>query len=97
MKQYAVKRATITDDGQITIPQEVRYILGSRHVEFVVEREQVILRPAQTALGSLSYYADPSLRECEEGAWPSAASKSPLAERFVGASKDSLRIPPFLD
>ena len=76
MKQNAVKRAKITDKGQVTIPRQIRDLLGSRHVEFVVEKEQVILRPVPTARGSLSDYAAPSLREREEGAWPRAVAES---------------------
>ena len=76
MKQDAVKRAKITDKGQVTIPRQIRDLLGSRHVEFVVEKEQVILRPVPTARGSLSDYADAPLRGHEEGASPRAVAES---------------------
>ncbi len=66
----------MTEKGQITIPREIRDLLGSRHVEFVVEGERVVLRPVPSARGTLSRYADPSLIEHEQEAWPRTVAES---------------------
>ena len=76
MDRERTRRAKITDKGQITIPREIRDILRSRHVEFVVEGERIILRPVQSARGTLSRYAVPSSIEHEDQAWPKAVAES---------------------
>jgi AbrB family looped-hinge helix DNA binding protein len=49
--------ATITSKGQITIPKAIRDQLPGRVVEFVLRDGEVLLRPVESAAGSLAEYA----------------------------------------
>jgi AbrB family looped-hinge helix DNA binding protein len=49
--------ATITSKGQITIPKTVRDQIPGRVVEFVVRKGEILLRPVESAAGSLAQYA----------------------------------------
>ncbi|HTZ57111.1 MAG TPA: AbrB/MazE/SpoVT family DNA-binding domain-containing protein [Acidobacteriaceae bacterium] len=52
--------STISSKGQITLPLEIRRRLGLREgdrVEFVVEDERTIIRPARTAENPFEKYA----------------------------------------
>ena len=51
--------STISSKGQITVPLEIRLRLGLREgdrVEFVVENDQTVMRPAQTARNPFESY-----------------------------------------
>jgi antitoxin PrlF len=64
--------STISSKGQITVPLEIRRRLGLKEgdrVEFVVEGDRTILRPAQPAENPFQKYA---------GALPAFRSKSEL-------------------
>jgi antitoxin PrlF len=68
----------ISSKGQITVPIEIRRRLGLKEgdlVEFVVEGERTIIRPAQAAENPFQKYAGvlPAFRFQEEiGAWVSS-------------------------
>ncbi|OHD66230.1 MAG: hypothetical protein A2176_06345 [Spirochaetes bacterium RBG_13_51_14] len=47
----------ITSKGQITIPREIRKVLGSDVIEFEVSGEVVLLKPVKSVAGSLHAYA----------------------------------------
>jgi antitoxin PrlF len=67
--------STISSKGQITVPQEIRRRLGLKEgdrVEFVVEGEWTIIRPAQPAKNPFEKYvgALPAFNSREEiNAW----------------------------
>jgi antitoxin PrlF len=67
--------STISSKGQITVPQEIRRRLGLKEgdrVEFVVEGEWTIIRPAQPAKNPFEKYvgALPAFHSHEEiNAW----------------------------
>jgi antitoxin PrlF len=69
--------STISSKGQITVPFEIRRRLGlaeGDRVEFVVEGERTIIRPAQPAKNPFEKYAGalPAFRSKSEiGAWVS--------------------------
>ena len=66
------KTAKVTSKGQVTIPKEIRDILGSEVVEFEVEDERVVLRPVRRVAGKLSSYGDPARIQEEPSAWRNA-------------------------
>jgi len=49
--------ATITSKGQITLPRDVRKVLGSNTVELRVDGETVVLMPVRNIAGALGKYA----------------------------------------
>jgi antitoxin PrlF len=52
--------STLTSKGQVTVPQEVRTRLGLKRgdrVEFVIEGDQTIIRPARSASNPFQTYA----------------------------------------
>lgn len=65
----------LSSKGQVTIPQEIRTRLGLRsgdRVEFVVEGDKTILRPAPTQANSFRRYIGvaPQFKSLEEiNAW----------------------------
>jgi len=63
------KTAKVTSKGQVTIPKEIRAILDSEVVEFIVEDERVVLRPIKRVAGRLSSYADVVRIQKESSAW----------------------------
>lgn len=69
------KTSSISSKGQVTIPQEIRVRLGLRagdRVEFVVEGDRTILRPARTRENVFRKYmgALPAFKNDEEvNAW----------------------------
>lgn len=62
------KTAIVTSKGQVTIPKEIREILGSDVIEFAVENESILLRPVKRVDGKLRSYANPSRNEQEPSA-----------------------------
>jgi AbrB family looped-hinge helix DNA binding protein len=51
--------STISSKGQVTVPQEIRLRLGlsaGDRVEFVVEGERIVIRPARGAASSFETY-----------------------------------------
>ena len=73
--------STISSKGQITVPLEIRRRLGLKEgdrVEFVVEGERTIIRPARAAKNPFEKYA---------GALPAFHSKGEIDE-WVGSLRD---------
>jgi AbrB family looped-hinge helix DNA binding protein len=70
--------STLSSKGQITVPLEIRRRLGLKEgdrVEFVVEGERTIIRPAQPAKNPFEKYAGalPAFRSKREiNAWVSS-------------------------
>ena len=53
------KSSTISSKGQVTVPLEIRHRLGLKQgdrIEFVIEREQTIIRPARGPENPFSKY-----------------------------------------
>ena len=67
--------ATITSKGQLTLPRDVRKVLGSNTVEIEVEGEKVVLRPVRSVAGALGKYAgkEAPLHEVREKVWGEVA------------------------
>lgn len=69
--------ATITSKGQITVPREIRKILGSTTVEFDVIDGEVRLRPVKSVAGALANYAkgkkSAPLHDIREEVWGEVA------------------------
>ena len=68
----------ISSKGQVTIPREVRRVLGSDVVAFDVENGRVLLRPVTDVGGSLREYAGhgpagDKFRAAREHAWEEVA------------------------
>lgn len=64
--------STISSKGQVTVPLEIRHRLGLKEgdrVEFIVEGERTILRPAQAAENPFEKYL---------GALPAFSSKEEI-------------------
>lgn len=65
--------ATITSKGQITIPRDIRKVLGSNTVEIDVKDGEVILRPVKSVAGMLAKYGEGKepvpLSEVRERVW----------------------------
>jgi AbrB family looped-hinge helix DNA binding protein len=76
MKKRKVMRARVTRKGQVTIPKDIRDVLGSQEVEFVLDQDTVIVRPARSARGMLATYADSQARDAEQGAWQQAVTEA---------------------
>ena len=67
------KTAKVTSKGQVTIPKEIRDILGSEVVEFEVENERVVIRPVKRVAGKLRSYGNTARIQEESAAWRNAA------------------------
>lgn len=73
-----IPSSTISSKGQITVPLEIRRRLGLREgdrVEFVVEGDRTVLRPAQQPQNPFEKYAGalPAFRSKREmNAWVSS-------------------------
>ncbi len=50
------KTSKITDKGQVTIPKEVREVLGSKQIRFEIVNNKVYLEPIKSVGGALSKY-----------------------------------------
>ncbi len=53
------KSSTISSKGQITVPQEIRERLGlapGDRVEFVVEKDRTVIRPARSEVNPFEKY-----------------------------------------
>jgi AbrB family looped-hinge helix DNA binding protein len=63
----------ITSKGQITIPRDMRKILGTDIIEFEAAGETVILKPVRSVGGSLGKYArrPAPFNEVRNAAWES--------------------------
>jgi AbrB family looped-hinge helix DNA binding protein len=61
----------ITRKGQVTIPKEIRNILGSDIVEFQVSDGNVMVKPVKSLAGSLEKYAQKytPLKEIRNKVW----------------------------
>ncbi len=68
--------ATITSKGQITLPRDVRKVLGSNTVEIKVEGRTVVLTPIRSVAGSLQKYAgnEVPFEEVREKVWEEVAN-----------------------
>jgi len=79
--------STISSKGQITVPLEIRRRLGlteGDRVEFVVDGERTIIRPAQQAKNPFEKYAGalPAFRSKGEiDAWVSSLRDEEVADR----------------
>ncbi|MFO8065929.1 MAG: AbrB/MazE/SpoVT family DNA-binding domain-containing protein [Spirochaetia bacterium] len=76
MKTRKVMRARVTRKGQVTIPKDIRDVLGTQEVEFVLDEDTVILRRGRSARGMLATYADSQARDAEQGAWQQAVAEA---------------------
>ena len=65
--------AKITKKGQVTIPRDIRKVLGGQVVEFEVVDAGVLIKPVISVAGSLSRYGGKSsdLNEVRESSWNS--------------------------
>lgn len=65
----------ITSKGQVTIPKEIRNILGSDIVEFELIDGNVFVRPVKSVGGSLKRYAKEyiPLEEIRDSVWEQVA------------------------
>ncbi|MGV7931189.1 MAG: AbrB/MazE/SpoVT family DNA-binding domain-containing protein [Spirochaetota bacterium] len=52
--------AKITKKGQVTIPRDIRKVLGGQVVEFVVTDAGVLIKPVESVAGSLARYRSKS-------------------------------------
>lgn len=66
-----VKTAKVSSKGQITLPREVRKVLGTDHVRIVCEQGEVRIEPVNDIAGSLAHYARRPVpfRAARERAW----------------------------
>ena len=66
-----VKIAKLSSKGQITLPREVREVLGTDHVRIVCEQGEVRIEPVNDIAGSLAHYARKPVpfRTARERAW----------------------------
>lgn len=75
------RSSTISSKGQITVPLEIRHRLGLREgdrVEFVVDNDHTILRPARPAANPFEKFV---------GALPAFATKGEI-NRWVRSLRD---------
>lgn len=63
--------ATITSKGQITLPRDIRKVLGTNTVEIELVDGKVFLKPVKSVAGALARYAgkDVPLGEVREKVW----------------------------
>jgi AbrB family looped-hinge helix DNA binding protein len=85
MNKY-VKSAKISAQGQITIPKQIRDLLATPHVAFVVDKGEVKLRPVRDMEGALREYAnrwpkDKTWREIRDDAWMKATERLVVKKR----------------
>lgn len=74
----AVKVMRVSSKGQVTLPREVRRVLGSDVVTYDVKDGRVLLLPVKDVGGCLKAYAEPrtgsmSFRKAREKAWGDVA------------------------
>ena len=72
----AVKVMEVSSKGEVTLPREVRRVLGSDVVTYDVKDGRVLLLPVHDAGGSLKEYAGKPpipFRRVREKAWEDAA------------------------
>lgn len=72
----AVKVMKVSSKGQVTLPREVRQILGSDVVTYDVSDGRVLLLPVKDVGGSLKEYAGKTpvpFRRAREKAWEEVA------------------------
>ncbi len=72
----AVKVMKVSSKGQVTLPREVRRVLGSDVVTYDVKDGRVLLLPVKDVGGSLREYAGKSpspFRRARENAWEEVA------------------------
>lgn len=72
----AVKVMKVSSKGQVTLPREVRKVLGSDVVTFDVKDGRVLLLPVKDVGGSLREYAGKRpapFQRAREKAWEEAA------------------------
>jgi len=70
--------AKITKKGQVTIPQGVRKKLNSEIVEFLIIKDQIVLRPVKSVAGALNAYVKKEslpFKEAREQAWTEAVEE----------------------
>lgn len=65
----------ITRKGQVTIPKEIRDLLGSDIVEFELDSGNVVVKPVKSVAGSLSGYAKKyiPLKDIRDKIWEKVA------------------------
>jgi bifunctional DNA-binding transcriptional regulator/antitoxin component of YhaV-PrlF toxin-antitoxin module len=66
-----VKIAKVSSKGQITLPREVRAVLGTDHVRIVCAQGEVRIEPVNDVAGSLAHYAKKKIpfRVARDQAW----------------------------
>lgn len=66
-----VHSVKITNKGQITIPKEVRNVLGSNIVSFEMMNGKVVINPVKSVAGILKEYSKDrgSFQEARNAAW----------------------------
>ena len=72
----AVKVMKVSSKGQVTLPREVRKILGSDVVTYDIRDGRVLLLPVKDVGGSLKEYAGKTpapFRRAREKAWEDAS------------------------
>jgi len=69
--------AKITKKGQVTIPRDIRKVLGGQVVEFVVTDDGVLIKPVESVAGSLGRYGSTSadFEEARTSAWNKAVKE----------------------
>jgi bifunctional DNA-binding transcriptional regulator/antitoxin component of YhaV-PrlF toxin-antitoxin module len=75
-----VKGAKISAQGQVTIPKQIRDMLATPHISFVVEKGEVKIKPVKDMEGALREYAhmwpkEKSWREIRNSAWRKATER----------------------
>ncbi len=65
------KTVKVTQKGQVTIPRNIRSLLKSDVVEFVVINGNVVVKPVESVAGSLKSYAKKytPLKDVREEVW----------------------------
>ncbi len=65
------KTVKVTQKGQVTIPRNIRSLLKSDVVEFVVIDGNVVVKPVESVAGSLKSYAKKytPLKDVREEVW----------------------------
>lgn len=75
----AAKVMKVSSRGQVTLPREVRDVLGSDVVTYDIRNGQVLLLPAKDVGGSLKEYARKlpmPFRRAREKAWKAISSSA---------------------
>lgn len=65
------KTVKVTKKGQVTIPRNIRNLLNSDVVEFVVIDGNIVVKPVESVAGSLKSYAKKyiPLKDIREKVW----------------------------